>query len=309
MSAPASPTARAASPMTGYTTGETHVVVKLDNDVAIRHYALVEQAIAYLREHEFEQPDLAVLARHLDTSESHLQRVFSAWAGVSPKRFLQMLTRDTAVAALRQSASVLEASLRAGLSGPARLHDLTIACDALTPGEIASGGAGLALRYGWSATPFGPALIAFGARGICHLAFHDVIDSAPVEALVSDWPGARWVADETGARDLGMKIFARELEPGRLHLLLRGTNFQVRVWKALLAVGSGRRVSYAQLAKLAGNSGASRAVGSTMARNRIAYLIPCHRVIRGDGSSGDYRWGVERKLALQVWESGATETA
>jgi AraC family transcriptional regulator of adaptative response/methylated-DNA-[protein]-cysteine methyltransferase len=273
------------------------------------HYRLVATAISYLRDHQQEQPELAALAAHLDVSEAHLQRVFSAWAGVSPKRFLQSLTRDVAVEALRNSATVLEASLDAGLASTSRLHDLTLACDAMTPGEIARGGAGLDLRYGWAPCPFGMALMAFGERGLCELAFHDVIDEGAALRLRGEWPRARWQRDDAAAEKIAEQIFARPLERGRLHLLLRGTNFQLRVWKALLAVREGERVSYAQLAQLAGSPGASRAVGSAMARNRIAYLIPCHRVIRGDGSTGEYRWGVERKLALQAWESVRAESA
>jgi AraC family transcriptional regulator of adaptative response/methylated-DNA-[protein]-cysteine methyltransferase len=268
-----------------------------------RHYAMVAQAIRYLQAHHDEQPGLQQIARALGVSEAHLQRAFSAWAGVSPKRFLQSLTRDAAVAALRQRASVLDASLAAGLSGPGRLHDLTVACDAMTPGEIASGGAGLSLTLGWAPSPFGHALLAFGERGLCELAFHDGIDAAAERRLSGQWPAARWTRDDHAASDLAARIFARPLERGRLHLLLRGTNFQLRVWRALLDVVEGERVSYAQLAAMAGSPAASRAVGSAMASNRIAYLIPCHRVIRGDGTTGAYRWGAERKLALQGWES------
>jgi len=274
-----------------------------------RHYLLVARAIAYLREHQTEQPELATLAHALGTSEAHLQRTFSAWAGISPKRFLQALTRDAAVAALKARASVLDASLAVGLSGPSRLHDLTLACDALTPGEIASEGKGLELSLGWAPTPFGAALFGFGRRGICHLAFHEAPDARHEDALRADWRGATWVVDGAGARDLAARIFEKPLQPGRLHLLLRGTNFQIHVWQALLQVGAGERISYAQLAGLAGAPQGSRAVGSAMARNRIAYLIPCHRVIRGDGTIGDYRWGAERKLALLGWESVREEQA
>lgn len=267
------------------------------------HFTLVARAIHILQRDQRLQPTLADLARELDASEAHLQRVFTAWAGVSPKRFLQSLTRDAAVAALRDSATVLEAALEAGLSGPARLHDLTIACDALTPGEIARSGAGLTLRYGWTVTPFGPALLGFGERGLYHLAFHDAIEQMAVKNVQQDWPAAQFIEDHPGAQTLAERIFAAPIERGRLNVVLRGTNFQLRVWRALLEIGPGQRASYAQLAKVAGRPGANRAVGSALARNSIAYLIPCHRVIRGDGSTGAYRWGVERKLALQGWES------
>ena len=270
-----------------------------------RHYALVAQAIRYLRDYRSAQPGLEDLAHSLGVSESHLQRVFSAWAGLSPKRFLQVITRDAAVSALQERATVLDASLHAGLSGPARLHDLTIACDAMTPGEIAAGGAGLRLRYGWSASPFGRLFTAVTERGICSLSFHDAINPQALGELRRDWPHASLVEDAEGAQALANTLFAKPYTRGRLHLLLKGTNFQVQVWRALLRVSEGELISYRGLAELSGHPRASRAVGSAMARNRIAYLIPCHRVIREDGHWGGYRWGLERKLALRGWEVGA----
>jgi len=278
-------------------------------DTGHRHYALVAAAIRYLQLQRARQPELREVAGALGVGEAHLQRVFSAWAGISPKRFLQSLSRDAAVAALRERASVLEASLAAGLSGPGRLHDLTVACDAMTPGEIATGGAGLVLTVGWAPSPFGQTLLAFGDRGVCELAFHDAVTPAAEQQLRAQWPAAGWTRDDGAAAALAARIFARPLERGRLHLLLRGTNFQLRVWRALLDVVEGERVSYAQLAAMAGRPGANRAVGSAMAGNRIAYLIPCHRVIRGDGATGAYRWGAERKLALQGWESARAGAA
>ncbi|MDP5052175.1 MAG: methylated-DNA--[protein]-cysteine S-methyltransferase [Congregibacter sp.] len=266
------------------------------------HYELVARAICYLREHQREQPGLKTLADALHTSESHLQRVFTRWAGVSPKRFLQIITRQYAVAALREQASVLDASLQAGLSGPSRLHDLTLGCDAMTPGEIASRGQGLSLQYGWGDTPFGPAFVAWSPRGICQLSIHDSRDPEVEALFAQEWRGANRVTNAAGADDLLTRIFARHLERGKLQLLLRGTNFQVKVWEALMQVSPGQLVSYQQLGAIAGTGQAHRAVGSAMARNRIAYLIPCHRVIRQGGDWGNYRWGLERKLALHIWE-------
>lgn len=269
-----------------------------------RHYALVRQAIRYLRDCRGAPPSLEGLAHFLGVSESHLQRVFSAWAGISPQRFLQVITRDAAVSALQERATVLDASLHAGLSGPARLHDLTIACAALTPGEIAAGGAGLRLRYGWSASPFGRLFTAVTERGICSLSFHDTVNPQAPGELRRDWPHASLVEDAEGAQALANTLFAKPCARGRLHLLLQGTHFQVQVWRALLRVSAGQLISYRGLAELSGHPRASRAVGSAMARNRIAYLIPCHRVIREDGHWGSYRWGLERKLALRGWEVG-----
>ncbi len=269
---------------------------------ANNHYALVAEAIRYLADKRVEQPTLAELAMAVGTSESHLQRVFSAWAGVSPKRFLQYLTHRHALQALRDKATVLDASLAAGLSGPGRLHDLTVGCEAMTPGEIASGGGGLTLHWGWGDSPFGVVFVAWNTRGICQLSFHDTQDPGAVDAYRAEWPGANHQPDPEGARAFAARIFQRPFEAGRLHLLLRGTNFQLKVWEALIRVAPGELVSYQQLARAAGSPGASRAVGSAMARNRIAFLIPCHRVIRQNGDFGSYRWGLERKLAIHGWE-------
>ena len=270
-----------------------------------RHYALVAQAIRYLRDYRSAQPNLGDLAHSLGVSESRLQRVFSAWAGLSPKRFLQVITRDAAVSALREGAAAAQARLRAGRSGRARLHEPTIACAALTPGELGADGAGLRLRYGWSASPFGRLFTAVTERGICSLSFHDAVNPQALGELRRDWPHASLVEDAEGAQALANTLFAKPYTRGRLHLLLKGTNFQVQVWRALLHVGAGELISYRSLAELCGHPRASRAVGSAMARNRIAYLIPCHRVIREDGNWGGYRWGLERKLALRGWELGA----
>lgn len=266
------------------------------------HYRLVADAINYLREHQREQPSLATMACALHSSESHLQRTFSSWAGVSPKRFLQIITRQYAVDALREQASVLDASLDAGLSGPGRLHDLTLACDAMTPGEIASRGKGLTLEYGWGDTPFGPAFIGWSSRGICQLSIHNSQEAEVSQTFNEEWRGATREQNNIAAAELLEQVFAKRLERGKLHLLLRGTNFQVKVWEALMQVAPGQLVSYQQLGAIAGTGQAHRAVGSAMARNRIAYLIPCHRVIRQGGDWGNYRWGLERKLALHLWE-------
>lgn len=266
-------------------------------------YHLVAAAIDYLRTHQDAQPSLGELAKTLGVSESTLQRRFSEWAGVSPKRFLQILTLNRARAALARQASVMDATLEAGLSGPARLHDLTVTCDAMTPGEISSGGAGLSLKHGWAASPFSKAFIAWSERGIVELAFHDEQNIEVIEGFKADWPAASHTSDHTAAQEQIDQIFHRELKPGQLHLLLRGTNFQVKVWEALMRVPTGDLISYQALAKRAGNKKASRAVGSAMASNRIAYLIPCHRVIRADGDWGNYRWGIERKIAIHGWEA------
>jgi AraC family transcriptional regulator of adaptative response/methylated-DNA-[protein]-cysteine methyltransferase len=275
----------------------------LPRDEAARHYAAVARAIAYVRTHAQRQPALAEIAAAVGMSEHHLQRVFSAWAGISPKRFLQYLTKEHALAALRASAGVLDAALAAGLSGPGRLHDLTVSCEALTPGEIKSGGAGVELRHGIAATPLGLALFAWTPRGLCHLAFCDGDEAARIAALKADWPAASYAGDDAGAAQLAARVFPSAPQTGRLHLLLKGTNFQLKVWEALLRIPPATLVSYGQLAAHLDTPRAARAVGSAVAANSVAYLIPCHRVIRDDGDCSGYRWGVERKLALRTWEA------
>lgn len=267
-------------------------------------YAAVARAIAFIRANAARQPSLAEIAGAAQLSEFHLQRLFSAWAGLSPKRFLQYLTKEHARQALRASAGVLDAALGAGLSGPGRLHDLMVSCEALTPGEIQALGASVELRHGFASTPCGEALFGWTGRGICHLAFCDDDQTEKLAGLLCDWPAARLVRDDSGAEELATRVFPATPMPGKLHLLLRGTNFQIKVWEALLAIPPASLVSYRQLAAHAGNPRAQRAVGSALAANVIAYLIPCHRVIRESGESGSYRWGDERKLALHAWELG-----
>ena len=274
-----------------------------------RHYVLVAalaaQAVRRLRDCRDAPPSLEGLAHSLGVSKSRLQGVFSAWAGLSPQDFLQVITRDAAVSALREGAAAAQARLRAGRCDPARLHELTIACAALTPGEPGADGAGLRLRYGWSASPFGRLFAALTERGICSLSFHDAVNSDALAELRRDWPRATLIEDSGQVQALAATLFAKPHKPGTLHLLLKGTHFQVQVWRALLQVGAGELIGYRSLAELCGHPRASRAVGSAMAHNRIAYLIPCHRVIRENGNWGGYRWGLERKLALRGWELGA----
>lgn len=269
-----------------------------------RQYDAVASAIAYLRRHAQRQPSLAEVAAAAGMSEFHLQRLFSAWAGISPKRFLQYLTKEHALTALRDSAGTLEAALDAGLSGPGRLHDLMVSCEALTPGEIRAGGARVELRFGFAATPLGDALLGWTSRGVCHLVFCDGDRDAQLALLETRWPAARRMHDDAGAEALAVRVFPSAPRPGRLHLVLKGTNFQIKVWEALLRIPPATLVSYRQLATAIGMPKASRAVGSAVAANSIGYLIPCHRVIRESGDSASYRWGIERKLALRAWEAG-----
>lgn len=272
-------------------------------DEASRQYHIVARTIDYLRAHAGTQPQLDELAGAVHVSPQHLQRVFSAWAGISPKRFLQYLTKEYALAALGESRDTLQVSLDAGLSSTSRLHELMVSCEAMTPAEIRAGGFGVQLAYGIGPSPFGNALVAWTRHGICHIAFCGDPHAPAVAELLSLWPHASPERDDDRAGVVLSRIFAGTPTRGRLHLVLRGTNFQIKVWEALMRSAPGERMSYGELASRAGNPKAMRAVGSALARNRIAYLIPCHRVIRESGEVGQFHWGSTRKLAMQGWES------
>lgn len=282
--------------------------------VQAEDYARIERAIAFLRANQRAQPGLAALAAHLDMGVGETQRLFRRWAGVSPKRFVQFLTVEEAKRRMRETANLLELALDAGLSGPGRLHDLFVSMEALSPGEYRRAAAGLALSWGVGDTPFGPALVVTSQRGICHLAF--LPEGGPalsVEALGRQWPEARLARDDNAAAALLRRVFAARPEAAReLRLWVAGSNFQVQVWRALLRVPPGGLISYAALAAAAGHPGAARAVGSAVARNPVAWLIPCHRVLRETGDFGQYHWGAGRKQAICGWEAArlaaATET-
>lgn len=273
-----------------------------------RQYATVALAIEFIRNHARHQPTLNEIADNLGLSEFHLQRIFSEWAGVSPKRFLQYVTKEYARQALRNSRDVLSVALEAGLSGPGRLHDLMVTCEAMSPGEIKSLGAGLEIRFGDAPTPFGHSLIAWTPRGICHLGFveGDALEAA-VAGLQQEWPTATFVHDPQRALQLAAAIFNASPTKQPLHLMLRGTNFQIKVWEALISVAQGEIVSYTQLATMAGMPKARRSVGTAIGKNNIALLIPCHRVIRETGEIGSYRWGSSRKAALLAYEGAQFE--
>lgn len=286
------------------TTHLTHPTLTGDLSQSAQDYALVADAIRYIEAHRREQPELAQIARHIGLSDFHFQRLFSRWAGVSPKRFLQALTLGEAKAALARNGSVLDAAYDAGLSGPGRLHDLFVQCTAATPGEVKSGGAGLTIRYAVQPTPFGPAFFGVTERGICALSF--VGDGGEAQALAElreRWPAARLLADGRESAALAERIFAGGAGPEALHLYIKGTNFQLQVWQALLRVPLGSVTSYGELAQAIGRPGAARAVGSAVGSNAIAWLIPCHRVIRQTGAVDGYRWGTERKRAMLGWEA------
>ena len=271
-----------------------------------QNYHRVEQAIQYLAGNFQQHPDLDAIAAHLNLSKYHFQRIFKEWAGVTPSQFLRYLTVEYAKDRLKESRSVLSATLDSGLSSPGRLHDLFVTFEAMTPGEYKAGGEGLEIAYGYQETQFGRCLIATTERGICAMRFLPEDDDGEVLAgLMGEWPRAKF--RETPARTYYVveRLFTLTGDSGQreFHLLLKGTNFQVQVWQALLAVPSGSLVSYGDLAESLGKPSAARAVANAVASNPIAYLIPCHRVIKKVGEIHQYRWGAARKKAMVGWEA------
>jgi AraC family transcriptional regulator, regulatory protein of adaptative response / methylated-DNA-[protein]-cysteine methyltransferase len=273
-------------------------------------YERIEKVIRHLNEHYLEQPDLRTLAGIAQISEFHFHRLFTRWAGVTPKGLVKFLTAKHAKALLRQSQSVLDASLDSGLSGPGRLHDLMVSVDAVTPGEFKSHGEGMEIRYGFHSTPFGTCVLGVTARGICCLSFLDRDNAGRRASLLlelrSDWPKAVLRHDPPSTRELVAKIFNRALraQSEKIPVLLIGTPFRLKVWEALLKIPFGRVVSYRDVARSIEAPSACRAVGAAVGKNTVAYLIPCHRVIHETGIVGDYRWGRPRKLAMLAWENG-----
>ena len=268
-------------------------------------YLRIEQAILYLENHYREQPSLEEVAANIGLSEFHFQRLFTRWAGVSPKRFLQFLTKEGAKELLSRSENLLDTTHQVGLSSLGRLHELFVTTEAVTPGEFKTRGEGVTIRYGIHLTPFGKCLIGLTDRGISHLGFISGSEGEAIDSLVNEWKGACMVEDYRSTAALVGPIFdlrydTRIKQPLTLHL--RGTNFQLKVWEALLQIPAGTATTYAGLAQRIGQPGASRAVGTALGHNPIAVLIPCHRVIRTVGDFGNYRYGEVRKKALLARE-------
>jgi AraC family transcriptional regulator, regulatory protein of adaptative response / methylated-DNA-[protein]-cysteine methyltransferase len=268
-------------------------------------YLRIEQAILYLENHYKEQPSLEEVAANIGLSEYHFQRLFTRWAGVSPKRFLQFLTKEGAKELLGRSENLLDTTHQVGLSSLGRLHDLFVTTEAVTPGEYKTRGEGLTIHYGIHLTPFGKCLIGLTERGICHLGFVPGSEGEAIDGLVNEWKEANMVEDYRSTAALVGPIFdlrydTRIKQPLTLHLC--GTNFQIKVWEALLQIPAGSATTYEGLAQRIGQPAASRAVGSAVGHNPIAVLIPCHRVIRKVGDFGNYRYGELRKKALLARE-------
>lgn len=273
---------------------------------AAEDYYRIEKALQYIENHFERQPELKEIAEAACLSEYHFQRVFSRWVGIGPKRFLQFLTKEHAKKLLRQSRNLLDTTYETGLTSPGRLHDLFVACEAVTPGEFKNKGAGLIIRYGVHPTPFGSCLLALTDRGICNLSF--IIDGdteRSVRWLKRKWRNAILIEDPQGTAETVSRIFGPGDQENQkpLHLLLKGTNFQIKVWEALMRIPPGNVLSYEDVATMIGKPGAVRAVANAVANNPISYIIPCHRVIRKMGIIHQYQWGSARKKAILGWEA------
>jgi AraC family transcriptional regulator of adaptative response/methylated-DNA-[protein]-cysteine methyltransferase len=276
-------------------------------------YERIAEVIRYLDTHHADQPDLARMSARVGLSPFHFHRLFSDWAGITPKDFIQCLTLSHVKELLRRGESVLDAALEVGFSGPGRLHDLCVTLDSASPGELKAGGRGWDIAFGFAACPFGECVMGEGPRGICYLAFVGGSGQTGAQAALQEaWPAAILTRNDSVAGRLIESVFRRPPSASdrpRLRAFVNGSAFQVRVWNALLRVPPGSLVTYGQLAAAVGQPSAARAVGSAVGSNPLAYLIPCHRVIRQTGAIGGYHWGIERKRAMVAWETSPRERA
>lgn len=270
------------------------------------NYQRIEQAIRYLEENFQRQPELEEVAEKVHLSPFHFQRIFTDWAGISPKRFLQFLTVDFLKTKLKESKNIVEAAESAGLSSQSRVYDLFTTLEAVTPQEYKLSGSGIKVEYGFHETPFGTCLIGVTERGICWLSFVAIADeaSAEMEKMKEHWHQSIFHQNQSLTDPIIDQIFNRTyIEPkSKINVFVKGTNFQVKVWEALLRLPIGSVTTYQNIAEKIKNPKAMQAVGSAVGSNHIAYLIPCHRVIRKDGILGEYRWSAARKKSIIGWE-------
>ena len=276
-------------------------------NAALRDYDSVRSAIAFISEHWRAQPTIESMADAAGVTPDELHHLFRRWAGLTPKAFMQALTLDHAKGLLRDSASVLDAALDSGLSGPGRLHDLFVTHEAMSPGEWKTGGVGMTLRYGFHPSPFGTAIVIASGRGLAGLAFADPgEEQASLADMQRRWPRATYLEDSAGTAALAQRIFDTRLwradQP--LRVVLIGTDFEVRVWETLLKIPMGRAVSYSDIANKIRNPKASRAVGAAIGRNPVSFVVPCHRALGKSGALTGYHWGITRKQAMLGWEAG-----
>jgi AraC family transcriptional regulator, regulatory protein of adaptative response / methylated-DNA-[protein]-cysteine methyltransferase len=270
-------------------------------------YAKVQDVLAFLTDNWRDQPSLDVLASRVRMTPDSLQRLFSRWAGISPKGFLQALTLDHAKAMLEDQASILDASLDTGMSGPGRLHDLFVTHEGMPPGAYKNKGEGLSIAYGYHPSPFGIALVMVSDYGMCGMAFCDPGEErASLADMTRRWPNAQYAEDSAKTAPFAARIFAADKwktnEPVRVTMI--GTDFEIRVWETLLKIPMGKAVTYGGLAEAIGKPKAARAVGAAVGRNPISFVVPCHRVIGKSGDLTGYHWGLTRKKAILGWEAG-----
>ncbi|UWQ17668.1 bifunctional helix-turn-helix domain-containing protein/methylated-DNA--[protein]-cysteine S-methyltransferase [Jannaschia sp. M317] len=269
------------------------------------HYAVMRRAIELIDARADAPPSLEDLAAEMRMSPAHFQRVFSAWAGVSPKRFQQYLALGHAKALLKERFTLLDTAASAGLSGTGRLHDLFLRWESMSPGDYARGGAGLSIRYGWGDSPFGEILVMATDRGICGLAFvAETGRAAALTDMAARWPEADLREDGAAIGPLVADLF-RGAGAARLHLI--GAPFQIKVWEALMTIPTGHVTTYSEIAARIGSPRAVRAVGTAVGRNPVSWLIPCHRALRKSGGLGGYHWGLPVKRAMLAWESSRAE--
>jgi AraC family transcriptional regulator of adaptative response/methylated-DNA-[protein]-cysteine methyltransferase len=281
-------------------------------DAALRDYDSVRRAIAFISAHWRAQPTIEAIADAAALTPDELHHLFRRWAGLTPKAFMQALTLDHAKGLLRDSASILDAALDSGLSGPGRLHDLFVTHEAMSPGEWKAGGAGMTLRYGFHPSPFGTAIVIASDRGLAGLAFADPGDEMTALAdMRRRWPRAECIEDHAGTAAMAQRIFDTRLwRPDQpLRVVLIGTDFEVRVWESLLKIPMGRATTYSDIACNVRSPKASRAVGVAVGRNPISFVVPCHRVIGKSGALTGYHWGITRKQAMLGWEAGQVSAA
>lgn len=272
----------------------------------VEDYRRIEKAILYLEQNARRHPGLKEIARSVSLSEYHFQRLFKRWAGISPKQFLQVLTLERTKELMKGPDNLLEVAYQTGLSSAGRLHDLFVTIEAVTPGEFRGKGKNLAIRYGFHPSPFGECLTAITDRGLSNLAFVDKDGrSKALSDLKEQWKHAEIAEDAAATEKFVQKIFGPSRKAsGGIRLVLKGTNFQVKVWQALLNIPKATVASYEEIAARIGRSAAVRAVANAVARNPVAFVIPCHRVIRKTGALGGYHWGTARKKAMLAWEAG-----
>jgi AraC family transcriptional regulator, regulatory protein of adaptative response / methylated-DNA-[protein]-cysteine methyltransferase len=276
-------------------------------NAALRDYDSVRRAIAFISEHWRGQPTIEAMADAAGVTSDELHHLFRRWAGLTPKAFMQALTLDHAKGLLRDSASVLDAALDSGLSGPGRLHDLFVTHEAMSPGEWKNGGAGMTLAYGFHPSPFGTAVVIASGRGLAGLAFADPGgEQAALADMQRRWPRATYVEDRAGTAGLAQRVFDTKMwrEDQPLRVVLIGTDFEVRVWETLLKIPMGHAVSYSDIASKIKNPKASRAVGAAVGRNPVSFVVPCHRALGKSGALTGYHWGITRKQAMLGWEAG-----